>query len=195
MSQLVDDVHQPHKVLCSEGNSVADAEALPAGHFRIGRCNVSSLIPGHGGIGSVVKKPEQQAPFTTNSAVDKDTAVDKSRSLVAGQESMKAGKRSAGVCHYNPWFQHASQRKHEKRESSGSPQEGREGGRGSEVSKSLDPGLPMDTAPKADFSAAIAAMGVPSPVALGDGSRSEERGAGAKAHRLEEEPKKALDGE
>ena len=88
MSQLVDDVHQPHKVLCSEGNSVADAEALPAGHFRIGRCNVSSLIPGHGGIGSVVKKPEQQAPFTTNSAVDKDTAVDKSRSLLAGQESM-----------------------------------------------------------------------------------------------------------
>ena len=171
-------------------------DPLPAGHFRIGRGNVSSLMPGHGGgISAIAKKPERQAPSTTNSAVDKDTAVDKSGSLVAGQESMKAGKRSAGVCHYNPWFQHASQRKHEKRESSGSPQEGREGGRGSEVSKSLDPGLPMDTAPKADFSAAIAAMGVPSPVALGDGSRSEERGAGAKAHRLEEEPKKALDGE
>ena len=125
-------------------------------------------------ISAIAKKPERQAPSTTNSAVDKDTAVDKSRSLVAGQESMKAGKASAGVCHYNPWFQDVSR---------------------SEVSKSLAPGLPMDTAPKADFSAAIAAMGVPSPVALGDGSRSEERGAGAKAHRLEEEPKKALDGE
>ena len=109
-------------------------DPLPAGHFRIGRGKISSLMPGHGGgISSIAKKPERQAPSTTNSAVDKDTAVDKSGSLVAGQESIKAGKASAGVCHYNPWFQDVSR---------------------SEVSKSLAPGLPMDTAPRANFSAA-----------------------------------------
>ena len=139
-------------------------DPLPAGHFRIGRGNVSSLMPG---------EARATAPSTTNSAVDKDTAVDKSGSLVAGQESMKAGKASAGVCHYNPWFQDVSR---------------------SEVSKSLAPGLPMDTAPRANFSAAVAAVGVPSPVALEDG-RTEEQGAGEAQGLEDEKAQKVLHGE
>ena len=144
------------------------------GETQIGRGKISSLMPGHGGgISAIANKPERQAPSTTNSAVDKDTAVDKSGSLVAGQESMKAGKASAGVCHYNPWFQDASR---------------------SEVSKSLYPGLPMDTAPRANFSAVVAAVGVPSPVALGDG-RTEEHGAGEAQGLEDEKAQKVLHGE